>query len=125
MKINNDNFLLVYSLIHLAVAAPISLLIFLASTDSLLFINFNIGQLFAALFVASSTVLARGILYKKSVALPVGVIVFKYAFIGILILRLSSVGLIHNLYLASGVSILVPCSLILGFIYSRQQQLAN
>lgn len=121
-KINNDNFLLFYLPIHYALSFLITIAIYLRTEDQNLAFNFVLGFLFSSLIVATLSIVLKGILYKKSVALPLGVIVFKYAFIGILIHMLSSVGMINNVYLVAGVGTMVPSSLIFSYLYVRQSQ---
>lgn len=119
-KITNDNFLLFFLPIHYALSLALTALIYFKTNDQNLVFNFIMGFMFASLVVASLSIVLKGILYKKSVALPLGVIVFKYAFIGILIHMLSSVGLINNVYLIAGVGVLMPSSIMFGYLYTRQ-----
>lgn len=121
-NLNNNSFIFYFVLIHAAVTLISYGIISFYKTSSIFLFNFLIGSLISALVVSSLVVVLKGILYQKSVALPLGVIVFKYAFTGILIHMLSGVGLIENLPFVTGVSVLMISFLILGSIYQLQQK---
>ena len=122
MKIKNNNFLYVFMLIHSAVFLAGAGILKYVEIGELSFLNFGVGSLLSALLVSSVFIVLKGVFFEKSFALPMVIIVFKYAFIGVFIYMLSSSGMMDNIFLAIGISTLLVSFLIMGIIYQRQGQ---
>ena len=84
MKINNNNFIFYFLISHIALGLVIGLLLGSIGKTGNQVLSFNIGLLLSALIVTTLSLVLKMVLFKKSFALPISVIVFKYAFLGVI-----------------------------------------
>jgi len=96
--------------------AALGLLAIGFSVDSLQRTSFLIGSVLASLQLAVMIWSWQCILAKKSIALVGSVIVFKYAFLGVLIFRLLSQHWVDPLWFLIGLGTMIPSIAIGGFL---------
>ena len=83
-------------------------------------LSFNIGLLFSALIASTMSLVLKMMIFKKSFALPIGVIVFKYAFLGIISYMVAATGNFNLALSAVGIFMIVPSALVTGIYYSHR-----
>lgn len=94
----------------------LGLLAFGISGEGISRISFIIGSILASLQLGVMIWSWQRILAKKSIALVGAVIVFKYAFLGILIFRLLSQHWVDPLWFLVGLGTMIPSIAIGGFL---------
>lgn len=122
VKINDKNFIAYFLFVHFGLSLCLSFGLAAASFSNEQIISFHVGQLLAALLVSSLSLALRMMLFEKSFALPIGVIVFKYAFLGIISYMLASSGAFDMGLCGLGLFVIVPSSVATGFLYTQKQK---
>lgn len=120
MKKNNE--LHLFFIIHFLFTI-IGMPYFYANYNLLNLISFVSGSFFSAFNVTLLIIVLKALFKKKSVALPVGVIVFKYAVLGIVLYTVAQKEFFNIIYFVVGLSILLPSSLVFSVLYVRKKQI--
>ncbi|MFK8137383.1 MAG: hypothetical protein AB8E15_03390 [Bdellovibrionales bacterium] len=120
IQIIKDNHITEFFKIHIVLSIVIgAILSFVKPGTSL--ISFSAGTMFMLLNVALLIVTLSGMLNKNSVALPIGVIVFKYAILGIFIFMVVEYELLEIADFMIGIGVLLVSAVVFALVYNRLQ----
>ncbi|MAF89956.1 MAG: hypothetical protein VX583_03080 [Bdellovibrionota bacterium] len=122
MKINNNNFIFYFLISHIALGLGIGLLLGSIGKTGNQVLSFNIGLLLSALIVTTLSLVLKMVLFKKSFALPISVIVFKYAFLGVITYMVAASGSFDLGLSAVGIFIMAPSMLVAGGYYAYKNK---
>lgn len=81
--------------------------------------SFTLGEISVFINVLLLSLGWRMIFQKKFIALAIGVIVFKYAILGIFVYQVIKIWNLSAKFFCLGFSILLPVVLVYGFLKSR------
>ena len=104
--------------IVISIFSFISIVYFKNQVDA---VSFGIGSFLMLINLLLMAWAWSRIFAKKSVALAAGVIVFKYAILGLIIYLLVRDPRVSTGWFLIGLSVLLPNVLVYAFIYSRNQ----